>query len=188
WGQGAFGPDDRFYFAVGNHRTDDRADAWLVAYEPADRSMQHVMSTRDTAGWGDDARAMGDGKLHTAIDWSGDGVTYLTSFYGNYPTRNDWATRGGAYPGGRLFRHDLRKNTSRLVAIPSPRDSWAVQRWDTRRGLLVAVGERGPYRHPDLGQDQARGRLDRPGCGRPTRLWTRRCARPRGGGHPAGNW
>ncbi|MEM9882777.1 MAG: hypothetical protein AAF800_07660 [Planctomycetota bacterium] len=68
WGQGAFGPDGRFYFAVGKHRTDDRADAWLVVYDPADGSTQRVMSTRDTAGWGDDARAMVDGKLYTAID------------------------------------------------------------------------------------------------------------------------
>ncbi|MEM1097158.1 MAG: hypothetical protein AAGH92_00075 [Planctomycetota bacterium] len=156
WGQGAIGPDGRFYFAIGNHLTSPDADAWLFAYDPNTQTLTPRMSTRQTAGWskpknGDRDAELGDGKLHTAIDIAPDGTTYVLSFCGDYPTRNQWAT---GYPGGRLFRHNVRTGRSEYLGVPYAQDSWPVQRWDHARGILIGIGERGLYLNPDLGPDE----------------------------------
>ena len=150
WGQGAIGPDGRFYVAIGNHLTDGDADAWLFAYDPQTGGVETVFSTRDAAG-GWEPGTLGDGKLHTGIDISPDGEVYLPSFYGNYPLKGD--VTSGRYPGGRLFRADVRTGEAESLGVPVPGESWPMGRWDHRRGKLVAVGESGLYQHPDLADD-----------------------------------
>jgi hypothetical protein len=156
WGQGAIGPDGRFYFTIGNHLTTPEADAWLIAYDPTNKAMTRVMSTRNTAAWHTRRTPtghpeLGDGKLHTGIDIGPDGTTYLLSFYGDYPTYSQW---NQGYPGGRLFRHNVLTGRSESLGVPYSGDSWPMQRWDAARGVLIGIGERGLYRHPDLGPDR----------------------------------
>ncbi|BAM03078.1 hypothetical protein [Phycisphaera mikurensis] len=152
WGQGTLTPEGRFLFAIGNHLTAPGADAWLITYDPETARMQRVMSTRDTAGWDRRPGELGDGKLHTALDVAPDGTAYALSFYGDYPRKRDW---GNGYPGGRLFKHNLFTGDSESLGVPLATDSWPMQRWDTQRHRLVAVGERGLYLHPDLGPGEA---------------------------------
>ncbi|MEM6852782.1 MAG: hypothetical protein AAF593_00050 [Planctomycetota bacterium] len=157
WGQGAIGPDLRFYFAIGNHLTSPEADAWLFAYDSTTGGIESVLSTRAAAAWEtrqtDTGRPeLGDGKLHTAIDFAPDGTTYLLSFYGDYPAKAEW---GRTYPGGRLFRYHIGSGQSEFLGVPYPQDSWPMQRWDHRRGVLVGIGERGLYLNPRLAEGDA---------------------------------
>ncbi|MEM6391579.1 MAG: hypothetical protein AAF797_02270 [Planctomycetota bacterium] len=152
WGQGAIGPHGRFHFAVGNHLTSPRADAWLITYDPDIQTLRRAMSSRDTDRW-HDRQSLGDGKLHTGIDIAEDGTTYLLTFYGDYPTKRDW--QGSQYPGGRLIRHNVLTGESESLGVPFGKDSWPMGRWDPQREVLVGVGEAGLYLNPELGRDQA---------------------------------
>ena len=145
WGQGAIGPDGRFYVAVGNHLTDGDADAWLFAYDPQTGGVETVFSTRDAAG-GWEPGTLGDGKLHTGIDVAPDGTTWLVSFYGNYPRRERTSRAAAITAAGCSERTCSQAKPSRWACRcpASPADGPA----GPPAGKLVAVGESGLYQLP----------------------------------------
>lgn len=150
WGEAVRGPDDAFYFAIGNHKGYGGADAYLMRYEVETKTTTHLLSTRNVCGWSDEQ--FGDGKLHGIPDIAPNGDLWLLTFYGPNPKKSDW---GKNYFGGWLIKYNIYSGAVECLGHPVGDDSWPIHTWDWERGRLYAIGEYGLYQDPVSGDEPA---------------------------------
>lgn len=50
WGENRLGPDGKYYFAIGNHRGYGGANAFIIAYDPATKTHETVLSSMQVCG------------------------------------------------------------------------------------------------------------------------------------------
>ena len=148
WGEVTRGPDEAFYFNVGNHKGQGGASAWLVRYDPATREHRVLLDSRRTCGWGQDG--FGDGKIHGIPTVAPDGEVWQLTFFGPYPRKSDWGTR---YFGSWLIRMNVAGGEAECLGHPVFDDSFPIHAWDWERHRLYAVGEYGCYQDADSGDE-----------------------------------
>jgi hypothetical protein len=155
WGENRLGPDGKYYFSIGNHRDYGGADAFLIAYDPATKTHETVLSSMQVCGWG--PQDFGDAKLHGEPDIAPNGDMWLLTFYGPYPKLADW---GKNYHGGHLIRFNIFTRKAEYLGHPVADDSWPIHVWDWKRNLLLAVGEWGLHHDQDKQQGVRDQRFD----------------------------
>ena len=150
WGENRLGPDGKYYFSIGNHKGYGGADAFIIAYDPAAKTHETVLSSMQVCGWG--PQDFGDGKLHGEPDIAPNGDMWLLTFYGPYPKLADW---GKTYQGGHLIRFNIFTRKAEYLGRPVKDDSWPIHNWDWKRQRLYAIGEWGVVL--GAGRDQREG-------------------------------
>lgn len=138
WGECTLGPDAKFYFVTGNHKSYGGATAFLSRYDPRSKTHENVLSSQKVCGWTDEQ--FGDGKIHGTPDVAPNGDMWMLTFYGPYPKYADW---GKNYFGGSLIHHNIRSGKSECLGRPVADDSWPLHTWDWKRNRLYGVGEYG---------------------------------------------
>ncbi len=134
WGDVSIGPDDCFYFSIGDHRSYG-GTAYMHKYDPKTKTQSVVIDTREVIGWkpGDFA----EGKLHGDPEIGPGGDMWLLTFYGPGPTQEDFDK---GYRGGYLLKHNIFSGETVNYGIPLEGESWPYHIYDPDRGLFLGVG------------------------------------------------
>ena len=127
------GPDDRYYFSIGDHRSYG-GNAYIFRYDPKDRTCVPVVDLKTFMGWKPDEFV--DGKVHGDIDIGPGGDTWFLTYFGPGPTKQEWDT---AYRGSWLFHFNIYSNELECLGIPLEGSSWPYYNYDYERNLLFGV-------------------------------------------------
>jgi hypothetical protein len=134
WGDVTRGPDDCYYFSIGNHMSYG-GTAYIIKYDPVKKEQSIVVDLKKVAGYGNDV--FGDGKFHGDPDIGPGGDMWLLSFFGPGPDEKDLAT---VYNGSWLIRYNIFSGEVENLGIPLEGESWPYHSYDWQRGLLFGVG------------------------------------------------
>jgi len=137
WGDVTKGPDGRFYFSISNHMSYG-AESYIIAYDPATKRHEIVLSAKDACGW--QPNDFGDGKIHGDIDFGPGGDTWVLTYFGPVPKEKEWNT---VYRGSWLLRYNCFSGETECLGIPLEGASWPYHNYDGARGLLFSVSHTG---------------------------------------------
>ena len=140
WGAITEGPDGCFYFSIGNHRSYG-GTAYMIRYDPAAKSQKIVIDSQKVCGW--KPNEFGDGKFHGDPDIAPNGDMWLLTFFGPYPTQQEWDS--GKYHGGHIVKFNIFSGKAEDLGIPLEGGSWPYHTWDWERGVLFGVTEVNNY-------------------------------------------
>jgi len=130
------GPDDCFYFSVGDHRSYN-GNAYIIRYDPAAKKQSVVFDMRATVGWSADDYA--DSKIHGDLDIGPGGDVLFLSYFGPGPTQEHWDNE---YRGSLLFRYNIFSGETKNYGIPLEGSSWPYYNCDWLRHTFFGVAER----------------------------------------------
>lgn len=134
WGDVTRGPDNCFYFSIGDHRSYSGA-AYIIKYDPATKKQSIVLDTRKVIGWKPADYA--DGKLHGDPDIGPGGDMWLLTYFGPQPTKEELDT---VYRGSWLLNHNIFTGKTENYGIPLEGESWPYHAYDPERHLFFGVG------------------------------------------------
>ena len=134
WGDVTKGPDNCFYFSIGNHMSFG-GTAYIIKYNQATKSQSIVVDLKKAVGYSD--KVFGDGKFHGDPDIGPGGDMWLLSYFGPPPTQEDLDT---TYRGSWLLRYNIFSGETENLGIPLEGESWPYHAYDWERGLLFGVG------------------------------------------------
>lgn len=134
WGDVSRGPDNCFYFSIGDHRSYG-GTAYMFKYDPATKKQSVVIDTRKVIGWKPTDYA--DGKLHGDPEIGPGGDMWLLTYFGPAPTKEELAT---VYKGSWLLHHNIFTGKTENLGIPLEGESWPYHAYDPARNLFFGVG------------------------------------------------
>lgn len=134
WGDVTKGPDNCFYFSIGNH-TYIGAKGYLIKYDPATKTQSAVFNTQDVIKWGPDE--FGDSKMHGHLDVGPDGQMWILTFFGPYYTKK-YRDREN-YRGSYLLHYNVFSGKVENLGIPMDGVTWPYHAYDWERGILFGV-------------------------------------------------
>ena len=137
WGDVTKGPDGCFYYSISNHLSYG-AESYINMYDPATKTQSIAMSAKNLIGWKQDD--FGDGKIHGDIDFGPGGDTWVLTYFGPGPKKEEWDR---VYRGSWLIRYNCFTGEAEHFGIPLEGASWPYFNYDYRQNLLFGVGSAG---------------------------------------------
>lgn len=129
------GPDGKFYFSIGDHRSYD-GNAYIVRYDPKTKTHALVVDLRKTMHW--TPKDYADSKIHGDLDIDPKGNLWFLTYFGPFPTKEEWDT---VYNGSRLFHYNVADGKLTDYGIPLEGSTWPYYNYDWQRGVFFAVAE-----------------------------------------------
>lgn len=118
WCNVVLGPDDRYYFGIGDHQ--EEGTVLLVAYHPISKTDEICINSQNIVG-------LKEGKWHGRLDINpSSGDMYLLGFY-----------------NGDLIRFNIYSKQVSHLGKPVPEEGFPEHTWDWERERLYAVGHMG---------------------------------------------
>ena len=137
WGDVSKGPDGCFYFPISNHLSYE-AESYIIKYDPKTKQQDIALSAKKLIGWQPDE--FGDGKIHGDIDFGPGGDTWVLTYFGPGPKKEEWDR---VYKGSWLIRYNAFSGEAEHFGIPLEGSSWPYHNYDYRQNLVFAVGHTG---------------------------------------------
>ena len=134
WGDVTKGPDDCFYFSIGNHMSYG-GTAYIIKYNPLTKTQSIVVDLMKRVGYSTDV--FGDGKFHGDPDIGPGGDMWLLSYFGPMPAEEEMST---VYRGSWLIRYNVFSGETENLGIPLEGESWPYHAYDWQRGMLFGIG------------------------------------------------
>ncbi len=138
WGDVTRDSKGRFYFSIGNHMSYNGGNADIFRYDPATKTQEVVLRTKDVCAWGPGGFA--DGKLHGDLVVAPNGEMWALSYFGPIPTQKDFDS---GYRGGHLIHFNTVTGEAQDMGVPLEGEGWPYHYWDWKRGMLFGVGHFG---------------------------------------------
>ncbi len=132
WGDVSKGPNGCYYFSISNHLSYG-AEAYIIKYDPKNKKQSIVLSSKKLIGWLPDE--FGDGKIHGDIDFSPNGDTWVLTYFGPVPKKEEW---DNVYRGSWLIRYNSFSGEAEHFGIPLEGASWPYHNYDYRQNLVFA--------------------------------------------------
>lgn len=166
WGDVSKGPDGCFYFSISNHLSYG-AESYIIRYDPRTKAQKIVLSAKDLCGWlADD---FGDGKIHGDIDFGPKGDTWVLTYFGPSPIKQEW---DNVYRGSWLLHYNAFTGKGESLGIPLEGASWPYCNYDWKQDLLFAVDHNGKN---VLAYDTKAGKMVYGGAPPDSIIWYARC-------------
>lgn len=137
WGDITSGPDGAFYYSLSNHLSYG-AETYVLKYDPKTKRQSFAISAKKLIGWlGDD---FGDGKIHGDIDFDEKGDTWMLTYFGPAPSKEEWDT---VYRGSWLIHYNAFTGKAENLGIPLEGASWPYHNYDGKRNTFYGVDHTG---------------------------------------------
>ncbi|MHB9028989.1 MAG: hypothetical protein ACYC9O_09485, partial [Candidatus Latescibacterota bacterium] len=137
WGDVSKGPDGCFYYSLSNHLSYG-AESYILKYNPKTKNETIVLSAKNLCGWKDDD--FGDGKIHGDIDFDSKGDTWMLTYFGPSPSREEW---DNCYRGSWLIHYNAFTGKAENMGIPLEGTSWPYHNYDPKQQLFYGVDHSG---------------------------------------------
>jgi len=137
WGDVSKGPDGCYHFSISNHLSYG-AEAYIIKYDPKTKKQSIVLSAKNLIGWLPDE--FGDGKIHGDIDFNPNGDTWVLTYFGPVPKKEEW---DNVYRGSWLIRYNAFSGEAEHFGIPLEGASWPYHNYDYKQNLVFAVSHIG---------------------------------------------
>ncbi len=166
WGDVTLGPDRCFYFSLSNHLSYG-ASTYVLKYDPKTKKQSIVLDAGKVIGWKPDEFA--DGKIHGDIDFDSKGDTWMLTYFGPQPSREEWDR---AYRGSWLLHFNAFTGKAENLGIPLEGASWPYFSYSGKQHLLFGVDNTGDN---VIAYDTAAGKMAYGGAPPDNIRWYARC-------------
>ncbi|MFC1528423.1 hypothetical protein ACFL5B_00790, partial [Candidatus Latescibacterota bacterium] len=134
WGRVTRSEDNRFYFAVSDHRGVG-CHINIYEYSPARNIVDRVVDFGEVVGW--TPKTLTDGKIHGHMGITPDGNLWAATHYGVEPD-SSWFANG--YRGSWLISYNIYTHETKNWGVPLIGNALPCFNVDTRRGILFGTG------------------------------------------------
>ncbi|MBN1290718.1 MAG: hypothetical protein JXB48_02685 [Candidatus Latescibacteria bacterium] len=130
--------DNKFYFAVGDHR-DRGSKIFLYEYSAQNDVLKKILDVGHVLNWSDTTYT--DGKIHGEMGLMPDGTLWAGTHFGVTPP--DSISLKIGYYGSWLLSYNINTNIAKNWGVPLVGNTLPLMKLDSKRGKLFGTGFKG---------------------------------------------